>query len=136
MKFEKSCGAVVFRNVDGQREFLLVQSKKFSNWGFPKGHVEENESEEETALREVVEETGLKIKLLQNFRISVEYEVKKGVIKEVVFFIGEPLDEIVEIKQDEIQDYKWLTYSDSLKLLSYENNKKVLNEVNNSLAIN
>lgn len=55
MLHEKSCGAVLFTTEKGIKKFLLVESNYF---GFPKGHVEENETEQETALREIKEETG------------------------------------------------------------------------------
>lgn len=56
MLHEKSCGAVLFTTEKGIKKFLLVESNYF---GFPKGHVEENETEQETALREIKEETGV-----------------------------------------------------------------------------
>ena len=61
---EKSCGAVVFRKSASKLEFIAVKSKANGHWGFPKGHVETGESEAETAIREVFEETGLRITLI------------------------------------------------------------------------
>ena len=58
MKKEKSCGAIVYREKDGV-EILLIKHKNGGHWAFPKGHVENKETEEETALREIREETGL-----------------------------------------------------------------------------
>jgi len=64
MKKEKSCGAVVYREQDKKRFYLILRHKrkgtKGGHWDLPKGHVEENESEHQTALREVKEETNLK----------------------------------------------------------------------------
>ena len=57
--YERSCGAVVFRFINGERRFLLIKNKRSCHWGFPKGHVEKDETDEETAKREVLEETGL-----------------------------------------------------------------------------
>ena len=67
MTYEKSCGAVVFTKVDDEIRYLLVSNKE-GIYGFPKGHVEENETEQETAIREVYEETNLKIDLINEFR--------------------------------------------------------------------
>jgi ADP-ribose pyrophosphatase len=129
MKFEKSCGAVVYRNYGGTVEFLAVRSKAYGHWGFPKGHVEEGESEQETAKREVFEETGLDITICSGFRTTVEYSPAEGTYKEVVFFIGKSLNEDVKIQQEEIQDYKWLNYSQMLELLTFDDDRKVLMEV-------
>lgn len=57
MKFEKSCGAIVFTRQNGEIEYVIIQS--LEGWyGFPKGHMEQNETEIETALREVREKQG------------------------------------------------------------------------------
>jgi bis(5'-nucleosidyl)-tetraphosphatase len=66
---EKSAGAVVFYR-DAQVEYLLLRA---NHWEFPKGLVDANESEQDTAVREVREETGLEIKLLPNFRETIQY---------------------------------------------------------------
>jgi bis(5'-nucleosidyl)-tetraphosphatase len=129
VKFEKSCGVVIYRHCNDTVEFLTVRSKTFGHWGFPKGHVEEGESEKETAKREVLEETGLDIALDNEFRISIEYSPMEGAIKEVVFFMGEYLSGEMSIQQEEIQDYKWLNYSRTFELLTFDNERKVLTEV-------
>lgn len=134
MKFEKSCGAAVYRHFSSTIEFLAVKSKSFGHWGFPKGHMEEGESEEETAKREVLEETGLNIALCSGFKTSKEYLPEKGILKEVVYFIGKSLGEDVSIQQEEIQDYKWLDYDKMLELLTFDNDKNVLTEINDIIG--
>lgn len=129
MKFEMSCGAVVYRHYGDTIEFLTVRSKSFGHWGFPKGHVEEGESEQEAAKREVLEETGLDIDLNNGFRTCIEYSPMKGTTKKVAFFIGKYLIGEVSIQQEEIQDYKWLSYSKTSELLTFDNERKVLTEV-------
>ena len=63
MKREKSCGALVYRvTPNGQKELLFIKHRHGTHWSFPKGHMEEGETEVQTALREVKEETGLDIK--------------------------------------------------------------------------
>ena len=59
MKNEKSCGAIVELN----GKILLIKQQKSGNYGFPKGHVLPNESEIETAIREVKEETNVDIEI-------------------------------------------------------------------------
>ncbi|MFC1616356.1 bis(5'-nucleosyl)-tetraphosphatase, partial [Patescibacteria group bacterium] len=89
---EKSCGVVLFRENDGQREYLILHYPS-GHWDFPKGHVESiDKTEEETALRELEEESGIKsVELIDGFRERITYSYKrKGVIssKQVIFFIG------------------------------------------------
>ena len=86
MDFEKSCGAVIYRRIDNNLEFLIISHRNDGHWGFPKGHVEKSESEEQTAVRECAEETGLKITLISGFRVSVEYSLKQDTEKTVVYF--------------------------------------------------
>ena len=59
--YERSCGAVVYGNINGETMFLLIKNKRSAHWGFPKGHVEKVETQQQTAMREVFEETCLKI---------------------------------------------------------------------------
>ena len=90
MIYEKSCGAVVFTSVNNQIKYLLVRSLA-GIYGFPKGHVEKDETEEETALREVFEETGLTVRLISGFRTVDEHPIpqKENTIKQIVYFLGE-----------------------------------------------
>ena len=82
MNYEKSCGAIVFRKFHGNIELLLIKHANGGHWSFPKGHVEEGETEVETALREVHEETGLTIQLEEGFRQSVEYYPRPNIRKQ------------------------------------------------------
>lgn len=80
MKREKSCGVLVLRQQEDELYVVLLRHRFGGHWSFPKGHVEAGESERQTALREVREETGLTgIKLMDGFRESVEYSPKPGV---------------------------------------------------------
>ena len=68
MMHEKSCGAIVYRKYHGNTEILLIKHINSGHWSFPKGHVEEGETEEETAKREIMEETGIDVNLDTTFR--------------------------------------------------------------------
>ena len=68
---EKSCGALVYRKKQDRLELLLIRHKNGGHWSFPKGHVETGETEPQTALREIKEETGLDVGLCEGFRQSV-----------------------------------------------------------------
>ncbi|MBQ3078368.1 MAG: NUDIX domain-containing protein [Clostridia bacterium] len=85
--YQKSCGAVVIRTVGGRKEYLLLLQKGSKTWSFPKGHMEMGEKEEETAVREVFEETGLIVKPEKEFRHVLEYALNGGIQKTVVLFL-------------------------------------------------
>ena len=63
MIVEKSCGAIVYTKDHGDILYVIIRSKG-GIYGFPKGHMEGNETEAETAFREIFEETGLTVKLI------------------------------------------------------------------------
>ncbi|MBR6598855.1 MAG: NUDIX domain-containing protein, partial [Oscillospiraceae bacterium] len=71
MLYEKSCGGVVYRKSHGNLEILLIKHINSGHWSFPKGHIEANETEQETALREIKEETGIDVVLDPSFRETV-----------------------------------------------------------------
>ncbi len=123
MKYEKSCGAVIWRESDGRREYLLVQNKKpgaKGHWGFPKGHIEDGETEEETARREIFEETGLSVGDFTNdFRVVTRYSPAPNVEKDVVYFLCKA-DGDITIQECEIADYKWLSYDDAKATITFD----------------
>lgn len=86
MKFEKSCGAIVYRKTQNQIDLLLIKNRYGGHWSFPKGHVEGAETEMQTALREVKEETGLDISIQDGFRQAVEYFPKPNVRNRLFIF--------------------------------------------------
>ena len=135
INFEKSCGAVIFKSVGGNIEYLCISHRNDGHWGFPKGHIEKNESEQETAVREVREETGIQITLISGFREKVEYPVKQGVIKDVIFFLAMVNnDDDVHIQLDELQDYKWANFKTAKQLLTYISSKDVLEKAYKFIA--
>lgn len=106
--FEKSCGVLPYRVRNGQREFLLVFERYSKCWSLPKGHMEMGETQEQTALRELYEETGLTAKLDTSKTAPIEYPISKFARKQVVFYLGEVSGE-VNIRQGEIDSCKWVT---------------------------
>ncbi|MBI4918946.1 NUDIX domain-containing protein [archaeon] len=122
MKKEKSCGAVVFCG----NKFLVIRHHHNSNWGFPKGHIEERESEEEAAIREICEEVGLRVEMLPKFRQEIVYSPRQGVEKTVVLFLGKTNSEELLVDPEEIAKYKWLDYGQALLQLTFENTREVL----------
>lgn len=126
MIFEKSCGVVIYREINNDLEFLTISHRYDGHWGFPKGHVEGNESEEETAIREVCEESGLKVTLSDGFRAKIEYSPKEGVTKEVIFFLAKVENDAVYIQLEEIKEYRWSKFVDTKEILTYKSSVNVL----------
>lgn len=125
--YEASCGAVVFRNTpDGRREYLLIKNKRSEHWGFPKGHIEEGETEQQTARREVLEETGLHIDLLPVFSSRSSYTIQGRVEKQVTIFLGSTRDTRTVIQESEIDDYSWLPLGEAIRALKFENDRSIL----------
>lgn len=125
MSYEKSCGCVIFRTADELRVLIIKQSRN-GNWSFPKGHVEEGETEIQTAMREVLEEVGLKIKPMEGFRETIHYNPRPNVNKDVVYFIARSKIGRVKLQKEEVADYKWVRPEQAFKILSFVNDKEVL----------
>lgn len=124
--YENSCGAVVYRFDGKYPVFLLIKNRRSSNWGFPKGHVERGETFTETALREVHEETGVHIKLIDGFEEESKFQIGGKVDKKVTIFLGYTEEKKIVKQEEEIEDYAWLDYSTALKNLKFDNDKLVL----------
>lgn len=126
MKREKSCGALVVRKNGESYDLVLLRHRFGGHWSFPKGHVEAGENERQTALREVREETGLTIRLLDGFRESVEYFPKPGVKKQVVYFLGEALGDKLVRQEEEISELKWASIAEADGLVTFANDKRLI----------
>lgn len=126
MKMEKSCGAIVCREEDSLPQVLVIRHRNGGHWGFPKGHVEDKESEEETARREIREETGLKAQIDTGFRRVVTYSPKPQVMKDVVFFAAALAGGSLKRQEAEVEEVRWATLGDALELLTYETDREVL----------
>ena len=122
---EKSCGAIVYKKEDNELKFLLVKQGN-GHYSFPKGHMEPGETEEETALREIKEESNIDVDLDTNFRCEISYLMKeKNVIKEAVYFVATPLSNDLKNQEGEIEECVWCTYEEVLNKLSFNNIKEV-----------
>ena len=122
-KREKSCGAVVY---NPERQSFLIIKMLNGNWGFPKGHTENQETDIQTAIREVTEETGINIKILDGFKKSIKYIPFPEVLKKVIFFIGITEEEKVTIDKHEIEDYMWCSYEEALKMITYKPQRDIM----------
>lgn len=126
----KSCGFVAFTSVDGKNLYLIIKSHN-GDVGFPKGHVEAGESETKTAVRELKEEAGVEVEMLDGFRRSVEYKLPKtkDAIKETVYFLGRCIaPEALKRQESEVAEAEFLPYDKALELLTFEETKRILTE--------
>jgi len=122
---EKSCGAIIFKEENDELKFLLVHQHN-GHFSFPKGHMEKNETEIETALREIKEETNLDAKLDTNFRVLISYFMEsKNTVKEAVYFIGTPLSNVLKSQEGEILNCDWYSYDEVMEKLEFDNIKDV-----------
>ena len=133
MKYEKSCGAIVYLKQDSSIKLLLLKHKCGGHWSFPKGHVEKGETETQTALREVKEETGISIDLKEGFRQSVEYYPKPNVKKQVVYFIGETKTSEYKMQEEEIGEITWANIENAYNMVTFKNDKKLIYKANEFL---
>lgn len=122
---EKSCGAVVWRQSDGRREYLLVRHNG-GHWSFPKGHVEGSETEPETAAREIREETGLTAEIHTDFRRQVTYSPKPGTIKDVIFFTAVPTGGEERPQESEISQLGWFSFPQAAEQITYASDEEIL----------
>lgn len=123
---EESAGAVVLYR-GAETMYLLLRAR---HWEFPKGLIASHESEEDAAIREVGEETGLEISLLTGFRETIEYFYRRKesgplVKKKVVYFLGEAKTMAHKISWEH-QEARWVTFREGLELLEYENAREIL----------
>ena len=124
MKLEKSCGCVIIND-----DKVLLVKQVDGHWGFPKGHVEGNETEEETAIREVYEETNLQVEIFSDFYKKVTYSPRENVMKDVIFFLARPKNIDTKPQEAEISKVEWVSFDEALNILTYEDTKNILKEV-------
>lgn len=124
LKKEKSCGCIIIE----KGKVLLIQQTK-GHWGFPKGHMEVGETEVETSIREVKEETNLDVEINENKRYTMEYVTEKGTYKQVVLFIAKKRSENEKYQESEIKSMKWMTFEDAIKTITYDNTRELFKRI-------
>lgn len=131
--YEKSCGAIViYRNGDDYYT-LLVRNHNGRNYSFPKGHVEKGETEQQTAVREVKEETGLDIEIIDSFREVADYCPFGRIKKRVVFFMAQTFSDKVTIQEEEIDSCIWVDLNEAHRRCTYENDLRVIRKAKENL---
>lgn len=126
MKYEKSCGAVILRRENDAFLTLLIQNKNGGHWAFPKGHTEGSETERETAIREVREETGLSIAVNTDFRFVIQYSPAPNVSKDVVYFLSVITSSEVHCQEEEIAEARWVPLTEAEPQVTFPQDKSVI----------
>lgn len=132
--YERSCGAVVYRRINDEIRYLLIKNRRSTHWGFPKGHVEKGETFEQTAMREVLEETGIHIQILPQFASKSEYTIQGKVEKTVTIYLAKTADTQTTIQREEIEDYIWLNYDKAMETLRFINDRNILQSAHDFLV--
>ena len=136
MKYIKSCGFIVYKRINNQNYYLLIKSTN-GDIGFPKGHMENGESEIETAVRELKEETNVDVEPLGDFRYQIEYKMPNIIdtIKQSVYFLGRCIKDEIICQETEVLEASFVSYLEALKLLTFEETKTVLRKIEEYLNV-
>ena len=130
---ENSAGIVLYRSHNNSKNVILLLHYGNGHWDFPKGNIEANETQIQAAVRELEEETGIdKFRLVPGFKETLSYTYKKKsqiVSKAVTFFLGTTTISNVVLSNEHI-GYLWLTYQESINMLTFTNAKKLLIQAN------
>ncbi len=138
MKREFSAGGIVIKDSSGETKVLLIKNMAMrdpnkSYWGFPKGHLNEGESSKDAAIREVKEEVGLEVEVIEKVgKSSYMFAAnKEKIFKIVTMFLMKAKEGEIVIQDLEIQEAKWVDSKEALSLLSFPNDKKLLEKALN-----
>jgi len=136
VKFWFSAGVVVYFKRNEKREYLLLHYES-GHWDFPKGKIEEGETKQQAALRELKEETGLLATIHPGFEYTFEYffKDKSGEFakKKVYFFVGRSKAKRVDLSYEHI-GYEWLAFDEACEKLTYKNAKQLLQKADTFLS--
>jgi len=130
MNKEFSAGAVIFKKEGPNILFLIIYSKRNNIWGFPKGHIEQAETEKEAAIREIKEEAGLgNLHFIDGFREEIVYDTiskrhpfkGQSIEKHAIYFLCETKNQDIIVDGREISDYKFLPLNEAEQMVKFRN---------------
>lgn len=125
MKWEKSCGAVIFQDGSAGRLYLILRSVQ-GHTTLCKGHVEGTETEHETAVREIREETGLTVDFVEGFREVIRYSPFPGCTKDVVFFAASVAGGTLSCQPSEVAEISFLPFQEAWNALTHASDRETL----------
>lgn len=136
---EKSAGVIVFRRHPEEGVQFLVLYHRGSYWNFPKGKLEERESEMEAALRELKEEAGIdRIRVIDGFREQTQFFFKENrggrvelIKKDMALYLAEAGMDVVPVLSHEHNGYAWLDAKQAAKFLKFKSLKEIIIEAEN-----
>lgn len=130
LKYEKSAGAIVYKKINEKYMFLIIRGSNGGSFGFAKGHMESDECEEQTAIRETKEETNIDIAIRNSkaFRRTLKYVIYPNIYKEVTLFMAEALSADIKIDEHELSKAQWLTYKQAKEALTFLGQRNILKE--------
>jgi 8-oxo-dGTP pyrophosphatase MutT (NUDIX family) len=135
MPSEKSCGAVIFKQ-NSERKYLLLHYEG-GHWDFVKGHVEGDETETETVLRETREEVGItELSFIEGFRHRISYYYRRAgqtVFKEVIFYLLETKTDSVRLSREHV-GFDWLPFDKAYERLTFKNAKDTIKRARDYLV--
>lgn len=124
----RAAGGVVRRlDADGTPRVLLMHRPRYDDWSLPKGKREIGERTIDTALREVGEEAGIRVRVERKLPL-VEY-VANGSPKSVRYFLMAWTGDAPELRDDEADELRWCTVDEARRLLSYEHDVPLLDAI-------
>ncbi len=130
LKTQVSAGGVIFRRNKELIEIAMVSTKKGSVWCLPKGLIDRGEKPEETAVREVKEETGLNGKIIEKLgEITYWYYLKEENVrckKTVHFFLMEFMGGDISEHDWEVDLVLWLPLDEAIKKATYKGEREIL----------
>jgi 8-oxo-dGTP pyrophosphatase MutT (NUDIX family) len=124
----RAAGGIVHRTRDdGGEEVAVIHRPKYGDWTLPKGKLDPGESDEDGALREVKEETGLRC-AIESRAGSVSYRDRHGRPKTVVYFVMRPVGGEFALN-DEVDELRWLTLDEARELLDYAHDRRLVSRI-------
>ena len=131
-KTESSFGIVPLRQVEGEWNLLVILHKHGNHWGFPKGNAEPGEAPLESATRELLEETGLKVEKLLTIEPIIEhysFNREGSRVNKTVQYFPAIVSGVFNLQPEEIRDGRWVTFSQACNLLTFDEAKALCTHI-------
>lgn len=135
MRYIKSCGFVAYKRTENVNYYLIIKSPN-GDIGFPKGHMEDGESEIDTAHRELKEETGVEVEVIDGFRRQIEYPLRRvpDAVKRVIYFLGRCTNDGIVCQEGEVLEAEFVPYAKAVEMLTFNEMKDILHDAEEFLS--